>query len=316
MVFGSSLVVSDIHGNSEALNAVVGKYFTSDVKNVFCLGDIFNCGPDINGTFNILRELESNVLNRNGNFSLICGNNDYVALMLYANRLTPYVKQWASTDSLSIALIKHQLGIISEKNFNWFKAKVEDLSVSGSKALVNLDTRTIHEIGFKVNSEVNAKFKFAAVYSNPQHDLVGLKFDEVLQFDNGKKVQLSHGGPGPLFATYLGGYTPEDLQYFFKEVPDLLIIGHTHVPKQVEWRVRGKDVLIFNVGSVGFPRNREPGAFAGLIDENFLTHSVNSEYDIEKVLAGMQQINDDYIQSKVQVFHKWLKHGEDSEYTY
>ncbi|WP_333856273.1 metallophosphoesterase family protein [Denitromonas sp.] len=80
---------------------------------------------------------------------------------------------------------------------------------------------------------------------------------------DGRKILLCHGAPHDLDC-YV--YPDGDLAAF--DVPaltefDLVVTGHTHYPMR---RVLGEKTLLVNPGSVGQPRNRQPGAHWALYD--------------------------------------------------
>lgn len=64
-------VISDIHGNMQALEAVLDSINKEDCEKIFCLGDLAMAGPQPNETINKIKEL-INI----GNFELIQGNTD------------------------------------------------------------------------------------------------------------------------------------------------------------------------------------------------------------------------------------------------
>ena len=65
------LIISDIHGNLEALDAVVGAMKPLGYDKVLVLGDLVGYGADPNAVIDRVRELEP--------FKIIRGNHDKVA---------------------------------------------------------------------------------------------------------------------------------------------------------------------------------------------------------------------------------------------
>ena len=53
------LVISDIHGNAEALRAVMRA--EPDADHTICLGDALLSGPQANETFELLEELDPTI---------------------------------------------------------------------------------------------------------------------------------------------------------------------------------------------------------------------------------------------------------------
>ena len=60
-------VISDIHGNLEALNAVLAKIDALDVRSIYCLGDIVGYGPNPNECVELIRSR---------NIPSVVGNHD------------------------------------------------------------------------------------------------------------------------------------------------------------------------------------------------------------------------------------------------
>lgn len=64
-------IISDIHGNDEALTAVLNSINTEKCDKIFCLGDLAMAGPEPSKVVNKIKDLLSN-----NNFILIQGNTD------------------------------------------------------------------------------------------------------------------------------------------------------------------------------------------------------------------------------------------------
>lgn len=64
-------VISDIHGNMQALEAVLENIKKENCEKIFCLGDLAMAGPEPNKTIEKIKELFNN-----GDFELIQGNTD------------------------------------------------------------------------------------------------------------------------------------------------------------------------------------------------------------------------------------------------
>jgi len=66
-------LISDIHGNLEALNAVLKEIKKRKVKKVFCLGDIVDYGANSNECVDLIRK---------NKIPAIMGNHDFTAVTL------------------------------------------------------------------------------------------------------------------------------------------------------------------------------------------------------------------------------------------
>ncbi len=64
-------VISDIHGNMQALNAVLENIKQENCEKIFCLGDLAMAGPEPSKTIEKIRQLLNN-----SDFTLIQGNTD------------------------------------------------------------------------------------------------------------------------------------------------------------------------------------------------------------------------------------------------
>ncbi|WP_164670827.1 metallophosphoesterase family protein [Virgibacillus doumboii] len=76
-------VITDIHGNIYALNAVLNDMKNKSVDFVYCLGDMIGIGPFVNEIFDALLDKD--------NLEMITGNHDEAILALLNNE--PYSKR-------------------------------------------------------------------------------------------------------------------------------------------------------------------------------------------------------------------------------
>ena len=107
---------------------------------------------------------------------------------------------------------------------------------------------------------------------------------------NEKQIHLVHGHPGKPFS-YSIAHSEIGWEAIMESAKDLsgtgvVVVGHTHVPT-----VRRTDNFLFlNPGSVGQPRNGQPGAQFAIFDtdtgEVTLEHI---EYDIEQTMAAARE---------------------------
>lgn len=66
-------VISDIHGNMQALETVLNNIKQEGAQKIFCLGDLAMAGPEPSKTVDKIRELVENT-----DFTCIQGNTDYM----------------------------------------------------------------------------------------------------------------------------------------------------------------------------------------------------------------------------------------------
>ena len=99
--------------------------------------------------------------------------------------------------------------------------------------------------------------------SNVQLDgLCELPHPLELELDR-RKVLLCHGAPQDLDCYLYPDSELEELDIDALAKYDLVVTGHTHYPMQ---KVLNNNILLVNPGSVGQPRNRQPGAHWALYD--------------------------------------------------
>ena len=94
------------------------------------------------------------------------------------------------------------------------------------------------------------------------NDLCGLPHPLPLVLD-GRKILLCHGAPHDIDCYVYPDGDLSALDARALAVFDVVVTGHTHYPMQ---RVLGEKTLLINPGSVGQPRNRQPGAHWALYD--------------------------------------------------
>lgn len=93
-------LISDIHGNYEALKAVLGKFDEMNVSEIYCLGDVVGYYPQINECCEELRTRQ---------IQCIMGNHDWY---MVSGGFCPRSK------SVNDCLI-YQRGIITKNNLHW-----------------------------------------------------------------------------------------------------------------------------------------------------------------------------------------------------
>jgi len=117
--------------------------------------------------------------------------------------------------------------------------------------------------------------------------LCGLPHPLELELD-GCRILLCHGAPWDNDRYVYPDAQPELLERCAVQKYDLVVLGHTHYPMH---RQIG-DTLVVNPGSVGQPRNRQPGAHWALFDT--ATRSVEfhrEQYDVSELVQECQQRN-------------------------
>ena len=98
---------------------------------------------------------------------------------------------------------------------------------------------------------------------------------------DGIKILLCHGSPWDLDQYVYPSAGNELIEKCSEGEYDLVVMGHTHYPMM---RMIGSTCLV-NPGSVGQPRNREPGAHWAIFDTKTLAIEFRCEaYDVDELI--------------------------------
>ncbi|MFZ3018225.1 MAG: YfcE family phosphodiesterase [Gallionella sp.] len=116
-------------------------------------------------------------------------------------------------------------------------------------------------------------------------ELCSLPHPLACEFD-GCRVLLCHGAPWDNDRYVYPDVPVESLDRCAVQEFDLVVLGHTHYPMQH----RFGDTLVVNPGSVGQPRNRQPGAHWALFDTDTRHLEFHCEqYDASDLVQECQQ---------------------------
>lgn len=74
-------IITDIHGNSPALRAVLEDISRRNVDHIYCLGDLVGIGPDSNEVIQLLLDQDR--------ISFVKGNHDHAVVAAFYGRETP-----------------------------------------------------------------------------------------------------------------------------------------------------------------------------------------------------------------------------------
>lgn len=120
-------IISDIHGNDEALNAVLQDINEKKCDKIFCLGDLAMAGPEPSKVTNKIKKLL-----QNDNFLLIQGNTD--------QKLGTYNENFEK-------VLDEKVPVMA----NAYRADMKDLSIEDKEFLANLpENLTVEENGVKI----------------------------------------------------------------------------------------------------------------------------------------------------------------------
>lgn len=150
-------ILSDIHGNLFALNAILDDIKKNDVEEIFCLGDLAMAGPEPNRTIDFVKKQ---------NWIIIQGNTDKM-IAEYSDEVYNAVHKGAP---IMAEALKNDVKIISSDNKQFLKHLPEKLSLEreGVKILLvhgsprknnenifpNLSQDKIEEMFLGVNADI------------------------------------------------------------------------------------------------------------------------------------------------------------------
>jgi diadenosine tetraphosphatase ApaH/serine/threonine PP2A family protein phosphatase len=229
-------IISDIHGNLEALQAVLADIDARGIERIVCLGDVIGYGASPKECIDIVME--------RCEFCL-CGNHDHAVFY------EPY-----------------NFNIGAERACYWTRQVLED---EPNKALRDRRWEFLGKLPVRVNYE-----NYLFVHGSPRRPV-----NEYLFADD------VYSNPSKLMAN-------------FERLSEIAcFVGHTHVPgvfvddpyfespdelaEPGVYEIADDDKVIINVGSVGQPRDRDPRAAYGIIDDGRVEF-IRLEYDIERAV--------------------------------
>lgn len=122
-------IISDIHGNMEALNAVLSDIKKENCEEIYCLGDIAMAGPEPKETIKKIRELLSSE-----KFEIIQGNTDKMLSVFSFELYNKIVK--LNAVMASAYLSDSELLDDEEKNFLKSLPENKEIEISGIKILL------------------------------------------------------------------------------------------------------------------------------------------------------------------------------------
>jgi len=249
-------VISDIHGNLEALRAVLKDIEDRGISRVVCLGDVVGYGPRPKECLDLVRQKCSVTL---------MGNHDFAVMYEPSN---------------------FNLG--AEGACYWTRAQLEEES-----------DKTLR----------NQRWEF----------LGSLPVKHVLPAEEcpiGETV-LVHGSPRRPVNEYVFPddiyNSPNKLQGLFERFENICLVGHTHVPgvflstpdfyspdELNDVYELGAYPALINVGSVGQPRDRDPRASYGILEDRQVRF-VRVAYDVETTVELVHATPelDDYLGNRL-----------------
>lgn len=167
-------ILTDIHGNSPALKAVLTEVDQLSVDHIYCLGDMIGIGPNTNEVLDIL-------LSRS-NITLLTGNHDEAVLTLYKGE--PYPKSHEPVRS------HHQ----------WIADRIDPAFVKMLEKFPRIATRTIEDVKvYFTHYRIRPNRMEAHISEDPFHSIIDPNLENMEKlFQNFSEDLICFGHHHPL----------------------------------------------------------------------------------------------------------------------
>lgn len=152
-------IVSDIHGNIHALNAVLNDIKAKEIDYIYCLGDMIGIGPFTNEVLDSLFELD--------NIQMITGNHDELVLAIINNEPYPNSR---------VNVTPHH---------EWIAEGLNKQYISRLEGLPRIINSTIYEQNFHLIHYPMKEALYDAHISKDPFDLTGIPSSENFSNING-----------------------------------------------------------------------------------------------------------------------------------
>lgn len=176
-------LISDIHGNYEALKAVLGELDTMDISEIYCLGDVVGYYPQINECCDALKSRQ---------IPSIMGNHDWY---MASGGFCPRSK---SVNDCITYLRK----IITVENLNWLSTFPVHRRVYNIHMVHGGWSDPIDEYLLKPTDEYFSKIEGEVFFSGHTHIQLLEKFNKKIYCNPGSVGQPRDGNPKAAFSVY------------------------------------------------------------------------------------------------------------------
>jgi putative phosphoesterase len=196
-------IISDIHGNYEALTAVLAELDKRSVSEIYCLGDVVGYYSQVNECCEELRVRK---------IPCIMGNHDwYVAGGGFCPR----------SKSVNDCLV-YQRKVITEENIDWLRSFPVQRFVGNIHMVHGGWTDPIDEYLLDPNAEYFSKINGEVFMSGHTHIQSLYHFDGKVYCNPGSVGQPRDNDPRAAFAIYDGGISLHRVEYKMEKVFDLM----------------------------------------------------------------------------------------------
>jgi putative phosphoesterase len=196
-------IISDIHGNYEALKSVLSELDKMNISEIYCLGDVVGYYSQVNECCNELRKR---------NIPTLMGNHDwYVASGGFCPR----------SKSVNDCLV-YQRKVISKENIHWLRTFPVQRFVNNLHMVHGGWTDPIDEYLREPNEEYFSKIEGIDFISGHTHIPIIQHYGNKTYCNPGSVGQPRDNNPRASFVTYDGTFTNFRVEYDMQTVFDLM----------------------------------------------------------------------------------------------
>jgi putative phosphoesterase len=196
-------IISDIHGNYEALKTVLAELDAMNVTEIYCLGDVVGYYSQVNECCDALRKR---------NIPCLMGNHDWY---MASGGFCPRSK------SVNDCLV-YQRKVITAENIAWLRTFQMQRFVGSIHMVHGGWTDPIDEYLVEPNAEYFSKIEGVNFVSGHTHFQSLHKFDDKTYCNPGSVGMPRDNDPRAAFATFDGEFTLHRIEYNMQVVFDLM----------------------------------------------------------------------------------------------
>jgi putative phosphoesterase len=196
-------IISDIHGNYEALQTVLAQLDKFNIKDIYCLGDVVGYYTQVNECCDELKLR---------NIPCLMGNHDWY---MASGGFCPRSK--SVNDCLS-----YQRKVITDENIEWLKTFPVQKFVGDLHMVHGGWADPIDEYLFEPCEEYFSKIKGKAFISGHTHIQLLQKYSDKMYCNPGSVGMPRDNDPRAAFATYDGEFILHRIEYNMQVVFDLM----------------------------------------------------------------------------------------------
>jgi putative phosphoesterase len=196
-------IISDIHGNYEALKAVLSELDKLNISKIYCLGDVVGYYSQVNECCNELRKRK---------IPTLIGNHDWY---LASGGFCPRSK--SVNDCL-----EYQRKVITKKNIYWLKSFPIQFYLGNLQMVHGGWSDPIDEYLFDPKEEYFSRIHGKNFVSGHTHIQSLHKFKNKTYCNPGSVGMPRDNDPRAAFAIYDGNFTLHRIEYDIQKVFDLM----------------------------------------------------------------------------------------------